>query len=212
MKIALIEDRIDRMNQFYDGDIADLKEIHLITGDEFKALSQALLDEDTTLLKNYSCILAHRSAFERKQLEVIREYCRKNDKPLTFFSGGITANIYNDSVIPYLHINSKDFYSKNLGLFLEDLNRTANINLLVLQFGAQWRMTLLLRLRNDINYLKQRGGIQFIRDLKINKLIKQELISAFSLEWLNKSELSLINEAQVEEFYNKLNTLITESI
>lgn len=212
MKVALIEDRVGRMNQFLGEDISKFEDILLITGNTFYTLTKALDEGSTESLNAYPCILAHRSAFERKQLEVLREFCKEARKPLAFFSGGITASIYNDSVFPYLHINSKDFYSKNLELFLDNQRTTGDFNFLVLQFGPQWRMTLLLRLRNDINYLKKRGNIQFMRDLKINKLIKHELISAFSLEWLNRSDISPVSEKQVDEFYEKLNALIIESV
>jgi hypothetical protein len=200
------------MNQFFEGDLSTFPEIDLITGDSFLALGKNLTAKKTDSLKGFPCIMAHRSAFDREQIEVLREYCKENRKPLVFFSGGITASIYNDSAFPFLHINSRDFYSTNFELFLEDLRNTGVINLLVLQFGLHWRMTLLLRMRNDINYLIQINAIKLIQDLKINKLIKDELVEKFELDWLNKADFNPVSETEVSEFYKKLNVLIVESV
>ncbi|GGA95696.1 hypothetical protein [Mucilaginibacter rubeus] len=211
MRIALIEDRTDRMQRFFTGNISDLHELTLISGVDFQKIDSLFSEGKFESLTDYQCILAHRSAFDRKQIELLTDYCSSISKPLVFFSGGITASVYNDTAFKYLQINSKDFYS-NLTLFIEDVRNTGSINLLLLQFGTRWRLTLLLRLRNDINYLKQRHSIRVIWDLKINNQIKQQLITSFKLEWLNKPDFSPVNEDQIEEFYVKLNTLISESI
>lgn len=212
MKIALIEDRIGRMNQFSEADILSFKEVTVITGKSLDELLMELNKSDATSLDSYACILAHRSALVTEQRDVIREYCIKQKKPLVLFSGGITSSIFNDGNVPFLLINSKDFYSNNFPLFVEYTKLHNEVNLLVLQFGAQWKLNLLLRLRDHVNYMIQRSSYRWIRDLQINGLLKDELIEKFALEWLKKPEISVVTESEVKEFYKKLNELIIDSL
>jgi hypothetical protein len=58
----------------------------------------------------------------------------------------------------------------------------------------------------------QRSSYRWIRDLQINGLLKDELIEKFALEWLKKTEISVVTEAEVKEFYKKLNELIIDSL
>ena len=69
---------------------------------------------------------------------------------MIFFSGGITSSVLKDLDFPFLHINSKEFYSENLKLFIEAFEESNAVNLLVLQFGKKWKLSLLLNLRNNI--------------------------------------------------------------
>ncbi len=212
MKIALIEDRIYRKEQYSKSQLEDFTILETITNRNFDILSSELCQQESKSLEKYDCILSHRSAFNIEQRDIIKRHCKSFKKPLVLFSGGISSNIYNDFDFPFLHINAKDFYSKNLVLFLNEAKVNNHINLLILQFGENWKLSLLLSLRNKINYRSQTGTLKWISDLEINELIKEELISNFNLSWLSENEFTPISDIQIQDFKNKLNELIADSI
>lgn len=212
MKIALIEDRIGRMKQFSEIDISTLEEITLITGADFKVLLAQFDQGDTKPLTDYDCILAHRSALSVGHQDVLRQFCQQVKKPLVFFSGGITSSLYNDKGVPFLLINSKDFYSHNLALFVKDASSAGSANLRILQFGTRWKLNLLLHPRDHVNHMVQLKSIRWVRDLQIDNALKAELTDKFALDWLKQGELKGVTEPQVKEFYAKLHEAIIEAL
>src|SRR5690606_31481224 len=118
--------------------------VSIITGTEFDNLILALQSKDTDSLDKYDCIASHRSALSNEIRDSIKEYCKIKKTPLIFFSGGITSSVFKDIDFPFLHINSKDFYSLNLKLFIDDCEVNNGINLFILQFGKRWKLSLLL--------------------------------------------------------------------
>lgn len=213
MKVTLLEDRIGRMEQFSEFDLKKEQSIFIITNSELTNLISDLDNNSTDKLNDYECIIMHRSAFTNSQRDVIKAYCKKNKKHLVFFSGGISSSIYNDSSFPFLHINSKDFYSNNLRLFIDEIESQNNLNLLILQFGYRWKLNLLLSLRDELNVMIQRDKYpKRIRELNINNLIKSELINKFSLAWLKKEGIESISNEEVDDFKSKVDQLIIESI
>lgn len=212
MKIALVEDRIRRMENSIGFEIKTVTMIKIITEGHLDDLLSELNRRQTTVFQQYDCILAHRSAFNIEQRDVIKDHCREMKKPLVFFSGGVSSSIFNDEEFPYLHINVKDFYSKNLTCFIEEAQKNNKINLLILQFGVKWKLSLLLSLRNTLILKIQRNSINWIDDISINELIRQEIISKFELPWLQEGEDQCVTNEQVIEFSKKLNELILESI
>ncbi len=63
-------------------------------------------------LENYSTIITHRSAFgsmDENILDLLKEYCAKNNIKLVFFSGGITSTYYSKTSYEFLLLNSKSF-------------------------------------------------------------------------------------------------------
>lgn len=163
-------------------------------------------------LDAFDVIAAHRSALNNSNRDALNNYCRSRNKPLIFFSGGITSSIYKDSEIPFLYLNSKEFYSVNLKIFLEHLNFCTTPNLLILQFGTQWKMSLLLALRNRIvvaqskSFMIAEGSdiqivelIRRVQDLQISDLIKKDLVTDQTRELLSGSPTASVTNQNLIE-------------
>ncbi|MBK6889863.1 MAG: hypothetical protein IPN25_07955 [Sphingobacteriales bacterium] len=125
MKIAIIEDKTNRLEKCTNFELAAYQSVKIITGGGFDHFLNSLEQRDTNSLAEFDCIAAHRSAMSNEIRDTVKDYCKTNNKPLVFFSGGITASVLKDNEFPFLLINSKDFYSKNrsngqkLGYFLD---------------------------------------------------------------------------------------------
>lgn len=158
-KIMLIDDRTERQIKFYedtginfdkDSDVLDN-----FTADFYEELLEEFRNNDFSRLDKYEVIIAHRSAFGDLNGQVIstfKEICKQKNKPksLVFFSGGISSVSIKNSPFEHLLLNSKKFYSNNLKLFLE-LSKNNKPNLLVLAFGENWKINLLLNSLEKIN-------------------------------------------------------------
>ncbi len=225
MKIAIIEDRIARLEQFTDFNLKKSKSVVIITGLEFDNLVYSLTINDTSKLNQYDCIASHRSALSNEVRDAIKEYCRNNKKPLIFFSGGITSSILKDGEFPFLHINSKDFYSENLKLFIEACEEHNAVNLLLLQFGERWKLSLLLNLRNNIAVALNKQElkaklpdveiddselIKRVRDLQINAAIKADLLQEKTENIFSLDDLSPVSFEQIQNIKYVLDRLINE--
>ncbi len=225
MKIAIIEDRIGRLKQYTDFELKQCKSVTIITGLEFDILIGSLKSNDTKTLDQYECIASHRSALSNEVRDTLKEYCRKNRKPLIFFSGGITSSVLKDAEFPFLHINSKEFYSENLKMFISACEENNTVNLLVLQFGKRWKLSLLLNLRNNIavalNKQVLKGQFQDIeiddselikrvRDLQISSAIKADLLHEKTKGIISSDDLSAISFEQIQDIKYVLDRLINK--
>jgi hypothetical protein len=223
MKIAIVENRFGRLKQFTAFDLQEYKEVAIITGSDFATLITDLEAKRTGMLDKFDCIASHRSALPNEIRDILKEYCKSTNKPLIFFSGGITTSVYKDSVFPFLHINSKDFYSLKLKLFLEYCQHKHHINLLVLQFGHRWKLSLLLYLRNRIAVALQKQiiknndptcnikGSELIRrvmDIQINSLIKDDLKHEKTNSILTGDQTSEVTEEQIKDLMDVINQSI----
>ncbi len=223
MKIAIIEDRIARLEKYTDFELKKCKSVSIITGLEFDVLIRSLKSNDTKPLDQYECIASHRSALSNEVRDTLKEYCRKKRKPLIFFSGGMTSSVLKDLDFPFLHINSKEFYSENLRMFIEACEESNTVNLLVLQFGKKWKLSLLLNLRNNIavalnkQELKNQDVViddselvRRIRDLQINAAIRADLLHAKTEILFSGNELSLVSFEQIQDIKYVVDRLINE--
>lgn len=227
MKIAIVEDRIARLEQYTDFDLKKSKSVTIITGIEFDNLIDSLKSSDTSKLDQYECIASHRSALSNQVRDTLKEYCRNNKKPLIFFSGGITSSVLKDVEFPFLHINSKEFYSENLKLFIEACEEQNTLNLLLLQFGKKWKLSLLLNLRNNIavslNKQELKAKLQDVeiddselikrvRDLQINSAIKFDLLQEKNENVFSGDDLSPVSFEQIQNIKYVLDILINEMV
>lgn len=227
MKFALIEDRISRLELYVDFDLKNYNNVTVITGSVFDCFMTALKSKHFDVLDKFDCIASHRSALSNELRDLIKEFCKAKRKPLIFFSGGITSSVFKDSDFPFLHINSKDFYSSHLKMFLDDCEKSNRINLLLLQFGHRWKLSLLLNLRNHIavalNKLEIKNMIQDVkiddteiikrvRDLQINSLIKPDLINESTKDILTGNDFTTLTLDQIKEVQNVINRFIYELV
>ena len=153
----LIDDRTERQIKFYEETGIDfdkyLDVLDNFTADSYEELLQEFRTNDFSTLDKYEVIITHRSAFGELNGQVIstfKEICNKKKKSLVFFSGGISSVGLKN--LPYAHLllNSKKFYSQNLELFLK-MSLEEKPNLLVLAFGENWKINLLLNSLEKIN-------------------------------------------------------------
>jgi len=228
MKIAIIEDRIGRLEQFTKSTNFDLKKskpVSIITGLEFDTLINSLRSNDTSMLDPYECIVSHRSALSNEARDILKDYCRKNKKPLVFFSGGITSSVLKDEEFPFLHINSKEFYSENLKLFIEVCEEHSIVNLLLLQFGKKWKLSLLLNLRNIIavamnKEIMKMNNIEIedielikrVRDLQINSAIKADLIHEKTKNIFSGDDYGSVSFEQLKSLKTIIDNLVSELV
>ncbi len=100
-------------------------------------------------------VIVHKSAFNGDTQEIlygIENECKIKAIPLVLFSGGITANYYEEEKsFKKLELNSKDFYSQNLKMFLENYRESGNIELLMLSYGQRWKFDIILNCMEKIN-------------------------------------------------------------
>ena len=203
-KAILIEDRTERQNQYLS--IAGIKIEELtclknIIEQEYEDLIDYISKGDTSILDEYDVIILHRSATSS---DIIEAHCEKKEKALVLFSGGTTASYYQNGPNEKLSLNSKDLYSKNLRLFLDEL-KVDNINLRVLAYGEKWELNLVLNILEKINKIKQNDFEDFseFRDktkiemieylINIDKFKKNNEITLDVIEKIKKDILCFIN-------------------
>lgn len=187
-KIMLIDDRTERQTKFYeetginfdnDSDVLDN-----FTADSYEKLLEEFRNNDFRRLDEYEVIITHRSAFGDLNGQVIstfKELCKQKNKPksLVFFSGGISSVSIKNSPFEHLLLNSKKFYGNNLKLFLE-LSKNNKPNLLVLAFGENWKINLLLNSLEKINvYIGKNNFAENITYEEFEDEVHMDLIRDF---------------------------------
>lgn len=157
-KILLIEDRQTRQQLFMNHTNIDLNEYRDIldnrTGQAYNEVYDSFQNGDFDF-DDYAMVIVHKSAFNGDTQEVlygIENECKNRAIPLVLFSGGITANYYEEEKsFKKLELNSKDLYSQNLKMFLENYRKSGNIGLLMLSYGQRWKLDIVLNCMEKIN-------------------------------------------------------------
>ena len=160
-KIALIEDRTKRQELFIEATKIDLDGyldiLDNIIEDSYQEFKDTILKDDC-ILDKYDIIISHRSAFEDKNsqiLSIIEKHCEKFGKPLIYFSGGISVNLYSHDNFDKLILNSKTFYSQNLKIFLDAVKEDKE-NILMLSYGNNWKLNIVLNNLENVNLFLER--------------------------------------------------------
>ncbi len=212
-RTLIIEDRSARKEKFLDSDTkanldAYKSELTFVEGDDYTNIKMNLTNDVFENFDLYSVIISHRSAFEHGLLDKLKEYCKKNKKPLVFFSGGISTSYYDESSFPFLTINSKDFYSNNLIKFLEKLKLKNEVELPILQYGENWEINYLMEARNSLaNYLFLNKDVkQVSRNVIENEIKFNSRVLHFLKERTENKEW--INEGIREDGFNRLNEIL----
>ena len=169
-KILLIEDKQERQQRFVHQVNIDLNNYQDILDNKIGRMYDEIyesLKKGKFTFYDYSMVIAHKSAFNgdtQKVLYGIENKCKSRAIPLVLFSGGITANYYEEEKnFKKLELNSKDFYSQNLQLFLDNYRENGKIELLMLSYGKRWKLDIILNCMEKINY--------FIEDNKKEKVV-----------------------------------------
>jgi len=198
-KIALIEDRYPRQNHFLDQNSIDLNEYEKVLENFVEEKASNLLEQisnDSFDLSNFEIIICHKSVENNTViLGNLKNYCKKNNKTLVLFSGGISVNYYDNSEFELLELNSKTFYSQNLVLFLEAL-KTGNEDILMLCYGEYWKQNIVANVLEKTNRL-------------INKIEEKVVYMKFS-NFVDLAKLAKIEHKFYELQIENNRTTITE--
>jgi len=209
MRIAILEDRLERLNKFLGIGLEAHPEIDVISGRDFDRIVDELQNDDAASLTGYDCIAAHRSALKVNAIAALKKNSRLTRKPLIFFSGGITASVLKEEDFPFLLINSKDFYSSHLTAFIDDGKQNGHLNLNVLQFGDRWMLSLLLNLRNHLVVGYNNQSIKRVKDGKIPEQVRQ-LLAGRAGGLLPDNELAVLSADDVNTLIRIISQLIIE--
>jgi hypothetical protein len=201
-KILLIEDVASRQKGFMDERDFTLEEyadiLENAIGEKYQYIASSLKKNHFNFDK-YSIVMAHKSAFENDAgviIDRLKEYCKKENKPLIFFSGGI-QNYYDNTHNDYLELETKYFYSDNLKLFL-DAYKHKKINILMLSYGEKWVLNTVLNILEKINlFLNTNNDEDIVYDTfknftEVNKLNNIE-VDFYSMQiedgWVYQEEI-----------------------
>ena len=154
--ILLIEDREERQKHFMAEADIDLDSYNDILENMVKKKYHKFLQEiksNSFDLNKYSIIISHKSAFGDDNIHILQKlenHCKQYNKPLVYFSGGTDTNYYENIDNELLELNSKLFYSDNIKLFLDE-TREGRSSILILAYGKQWKLNILLKILEKIN-------------------------------------------------------------
>ena len=112
-------------------------------------------------------------------------------------------------------------------MFIKTCEESNAVNLLVLQFGRKWKLSLLLNLRNNISValnkqeLKEKIKdvqiddselIKKVRDLHINSAIKEDLLHEKTESVFSGDDFSPVSFEQIQNIKYVLDRLINEMV
>lgn len=203
-KIMLIDDRTARQLRFTKesginlDDYSDILDNY--TADNYNGLLEEFKNDNFSKLDIYDVIITHRYAFgdlNGKVINIFKDICKKNQKSLVFFSGGISNISMSTYPFEHLLLNSKIFYSHNLELFFENL-KTNNIKLLILAFGSNWKLNLLLTTLEKINLYVSENHDE-------NEIVYDDFIDETNIELIK--EFLTFEQPDIENDFVKMSEL-----
>lgn len=228
-KILILEDRVTRQESFLDDSnlskdfFARYKHfVDNFEGTSFEEFKQKLADEEEyNFLLEYKCVIVHRSAFNKEIVNKIFSFCSKNKINLVYFSGGISStNLQEDSNFSFLTINSKQFYSSNLAMFLDEFKENGNDNLGILAFGERYELNILLSFSHKLSFVNATRMLgedclieEFVERYDIdNEFIRSIIASRFN--WLDEENVdNTLKTLEVVESVKKfIEEIITEKV
>lgn len=153
-KIALIEDRYPRQRSFLEQNLINLDNYKEVLENFIGEKASNILENisnDSFDLNKFDIIVCHKSVENNTViLGNLKDYCKRYEKTLILFSGGISVNYYDNSEFEFLELNSKTFYSHNLLLFLESI-QTNNEDIMMLCYGEQWKQNIVANVLEKTN-------------------------------------------------------------
>lgn len=144
----IIDDRPIRQKQMLGENMTRLYEIRGLSF-EYR------VDGDFEYYSQYSFIAVHRSALTQiKELQSFIQYCRKTNKYLVLFSGGVPKNSFYDD--HFIELNSKTFYNVDrlVDFFTDFCSTEGSAHLLRLVYGRNWKLPYLV----EYSHLKWQYG------------------------------------------------------
>jgi len=162
-KCLLLDDRDSRQSIFLTAVQSDFSHYStVLENKKGEQECQNILDaflNNKSVLDSYHTIMMHKSIYSSKTsiiVNTIKEYCEMLGKELILFSGGIDTVFYSDKLYKHMELNSKQFYSENLLLYLD--NRLSGLdNILVIGFGNKWKLNITLNILEKIGIFIQKS-------------------------------------------------------
>ena len=181
-KILLIEDRAKRQELFIEDTGINLLKFEDILDNKIDEDYYKLILEDKIDLSQYGIIISHKSVGNNsKVIDKLKEHCKSAKTPLILFSGGISANYYNDEEYIVMEINSKTFYSQNLEIFLKAV-KEGNENILMLPYGKRWRLSIVLNIFEKINlFIEQNNTLDKVYLNEFNLFVEIEKLNSCNI-------------------------------
>lgn len=220
-RVLLLEDRIKRqetyitnadvnLQKYIDSDILDNK-IGLKYTEVVKLFEKFITENG----KNYKIIIAHESALKSiNKIDFLKEFCNENNLSLVLFSGGINFSSYSNNNYELVYLNSRDLYSKNFLLLLDDINDNDSYDLLQLIYGKNYKKNIILSVFDNIDKFFLRDDLSdpypfsdFIDDIKIKEIKSIDCkLPEENKDWYSLSELydysDSLKKIIIQEVYN----------
>lgn len=209
MKILMIEDRIVRKEQFLvrSGiDFGIYSFLEEISPEDFIRLKRNIKDLNKTIFNDYDLLITHKSAFTLNE----QDFLASLGKSIIYFSGGISQSFYLEHPFPCLHMNTTDFYSYNLVQFLNHVQETGEIEILILQFGAKWKLNLFLNSRDKLNQLFYKNSGNYISPERFDLVFSDKLISIINSFPLRNSIVQLLEDGLALNDFEKRHLILNE--
>ena len=188
--IYLLEDRIDRKNQFLD----DSDKYPLLCQKAFECSSER--DIEIYIKENYSdaqVVLLHKSYVFKDKSSITPELVKEKFQilfkvPVILFSGGSNSNLIKENGLITAEINSGVMY-KNLPLFHHTYQESGFVNIPELVYGENYKMNQLLEMQAKINnYFFDRKGSDTLNDSIVEDIkdITDAITDTAIVGYLNK--------------------------
>lgn len=187
-KVLIVENRLERQKDYLGENlIFQLEELtklgNVICADadaiqKYKTFKGTNDLPDDFVSEDYDLLAIHKS-FADEDMDKLPQLVRLS-KDIVFFSGGISQTMYNPNPSTgkaNLFINSRDFYSERLILFLRKYTEEEIApNLQYLVDGENWVLSMLLEARRVIEY---RGFNELLEGSVKNRMLRDALNSNF---------------------------------
>lgn len=192
-KVLILDERVERKkNHMSNNAIRELTDcmnrgyLAMNTGEGIEK------DNSFQYCSDYSLLAFHKSWLDSNKLfSDIVEYAKNNKKHLVIFSGGISQTLLlND--FKDLRVNSADFYTDRLPVFIEKYAKSeVEQPLLELLYGKSWLIPIFMQYRQMLWRGVSKENNEF-EDFESNyKTILEKFKTSTSTEIMNKLEKSI---------------------
>jgi len=224
-KVLLIEDRFSRQALFMRETEINLEQYsnildNISNGDEANLFELTLKGDFD--YSRYDYILCHKSIFNGNNsqfISLLKKHTEENNIALILFSGGVSVNYYSNNPHEVLELNSKTFYSQNLKLFLDAIEK-GNENILMLCYGENWKLSILSNSLEKINLFIAENLDEdrivynnFINEIEISKIEKiNQSFYAVVVDngWISIEEIIKFRDSLYDYFQNAGTTSLSK--
>lgn len=217
-KVLLLEDRLKRQETYISDANVDLQEyvdkniLDNKIGIEYTDITDSFEEFFKENVEKYNTIIVHESALKSiDKVDFLKEFCINNELSLVLFSGGVNFNSYSNEEHELVYLNSRDLYSKNFKLFLDEIENNGNFDLLLLLYGINYKKNILLSVFDNIDTFFLDENLEnpfpfsdFIEEIKINEIKDSTFTLLDTDKWYELSELHKYAESLKKEIIKKV--------